>query len=93
MIVGICTLELRLEWSNSLKDKRREIKSLISRIRSKFNASAAEVEAQDEWRRAVLGLAVVTTERRHADSILNELVNFVEANSEAELISVKSEIL
>ncbi len=93
MIVGLCTVELMLEWSNSLKDKRREVKGLIARIRSKFNASTAEVEAQDEWRRAVLGMAVVTTERRHADSILNELVSYIEKNTEAEIVSCEFEIL
>lgn len=93
MIIGLCSIELRLDWSNSLKDKRSEIKSLIAKIRSKFNASVSEVDAQDEWRRAVLGLAVVTTESRHADTMINEIVSYVERNTEGEVISVHTEIL
>lgn len=93
MIVGLCSIELRLDWSNSLKDKRSEIKSLIAKIRSKFNASVSEVDAHDDWRRAVLGLAVVTTESRHADTMINEIVSFVERNTEGEVISVHTEIL
>lgn len=93
MIVGICSFELYLEWSNSLKDKRREIKSLISRVRSKFNVSFAEVDCQDEWRKAVLGIAVISSERRHIDSVLNEVISFIELETEAEIISCKIEIL
>jgi len=93
MIVGLGTLELRLSWSKSLKDKRREIKSLMSRIRAKFNVAVAEIEGQDDWRRAVIGLAVISSERRHIDSMLNEIICFAEQNTEAELISSRIEIL
>ncbi len=93
MIVGVCTIELRLGWANSLKDKRREIKSLINRVRAKFNVSVAETACQDEWRTAVLGFAAVSCECRHVDSIINEVVNFIEKNTEAELVSVKTEVI
>jgi len=93
MIVGLCTIELRLNWSNSLKDKRREIKSLINRVKAKFNVSIAETAAHDEWRRAVLGFAAVSCERRHIDSIMTEVISFIEQNTEAEMVSCKSEII
>ncbi len=93
MIVGLCIVELRLNWSNSLKDKRRELKSLINRVRAKFNVSIAETAYQDEWKKAVLGIAAVSSERRHVDSIVNEVVNFIEQNTEAELVSWRTEII
>lgn len=93
MIVGLGTLELRLTWCQSLKDKRREIKSLMARIKAKFNVAIAEIESHDDWRRAVIGLAVISSERRHIDSMLNEIISFAEMNTEAELVSSQIEIL
>jgi len=93
MVTGLCTVELRLDWSNSLKDKRREIKSLIDRVRCKFNVSIAEIGSQDEWRRAVLGFAAVSCDRRHVDSMVNEVMKFIERNTDAEMVSFESEII
>ena len=93
MIVGLCTLVLRLDWSNSLKEKRREVKSLIERARAKFNISIAETECQDQWKTAVIGFAVVSSERRHVDSSLNRVIDFIAGNTEAELVSKEIEII
>lgn len=93
MIVGLGTLELRLAWSQSLKDKRREIKSLIAKIKAKFNAAVAEIECHDDWNRAVIGLAVISSERRHVNSMINEIISFAEKNTEAELVSSRIEII
>lgn len=93
MIVGLGTLELRLSWSQSLKDKRREIKSLIARIRAKFNVAIAEIECHDDRSRAVIGLAVISSERRHVDSMINDIIDFAEQNTEAELVSSRIEII
>ena len=93
MIVGLCTVELKIAWANSLKDKRSEIKSLVSKVRSRFNVSIAETECQDELRRAVLGFAAVSSDRRHVDSIMNEVIRFIERNTEAELITCTMEII
>src|SRR6476646_3431773 len=50
--IGVLTLELRLENSHSLKDKRHVVKSLKDRLRHKFNVAVAEIEYQDLWKRA-----------------------------------------
>src|SRR2546427_10265113 len=52
--IGVLTLELRLENSHSLKDKRHVVKSLRDRLRNKFNVSVAEIDCQDLWQRAVV---------------------------------------
>jgi len=93
MFAGLCTVELRLDWSNSLKDKRREIKSLIDRVRLKFNVSIAETGCQDEWRKAVLGFAAISSDRRHVDSMVNEVIKFIERNTDAEMMSINTEII
>lgn len=92
MIVGTCTIELRLEWSNSLKDKRREIKSIIERVRAKFNVSIAETDCQDQWRTAVLGFAAVSGEGRHAEKVIQQVSDFIEGITDAEVISIKVEL-
>jgi uncharacterized protein YlxP (DUF503 family) len=93
MIIGLCTIEMRLSWTHSLKEKRMEIVSLISKVRSKYNVSISEISMQDNFKSAVIGFAAVTNERRHADSIVNEVVKFIEGNTDAEIISCESEII
>ena len=62
MIVGLLTLDLHIPEANSLKSKRRVIKSLIEKIKNKFNVSISEVDAQNLWQRSVIGIAYVSNE-------------------------------
>jgi uncharacterized protein YlxP (DUF503 family) len=91
MIVGVCTIELHIQEPNSLKAKRKVIKSIISRVKNKFNVSIAEVGYQDKWQRSVLGIAVVSTAQDHANGTLSKVVNFVEAMYVAELLDYQIE--
>ena len=59
MVVGVCTLDLHLPGVDSLKGKRQILLSLKERIQRKFNVSIAEVDGQDLWQRAVLGVVSV----------------------------------
>ena len=70
VVVGVRTWDLHLAGCQSLKDKRRVVKSLKDRLHDRFNVSAAEVDHQDVWQRAALAASVVTTERRHAEEVL-----------------------
>jgi len=70
VVVGVRTWDLHLAGCQSLKDKRRLVKSLKDRLHDRFNVSAAEVDLQDVWQRAVLAASVVSTERRHAEEVL-----------------------
>jgi len=91
MIVGVCTIELRLHGAHSLKSKRQVLKSITSRVKNKFNVAIAEVDDQDVWQRGVLGVAVVSTALDHANSILNKVVNFVESLYLAEVLDYQIE--
>ena len=93
MQVGIVTLRLMVRQSNSLKDKRRVIKSLKTRIHNKFNASVAEVDSLDSRQQAVLAASVVAGERRFVNSVLSKLVEFVRRDPGAELVDYELEIL
>ena len=92
MIVGTLKLRILLRESRSLKDKRRVVKSIKDRVRSGFNVSVAELEAHDSHQHAVLGVAVVSNEKRAAQAVLSQVVNLVRAHPVAQLVDYKLEI-
>lgn len=71
--VGVITFELRLEQSHSLKDKRHYVKGLKDRLRSRFNVSVAEIDYQDQWQHALIAAAVVSTNKSHAEQMLQQV--------------------
>ena len=93
MIVGKLEVELFLGEAHTLKDKRRVLKSIIQRIKTKFNVSIAEVGGQDTWQRAVLGIVCVSNETAQVQSILSNVTNFLALHQHARVIDVKTEIL
>lgn len=88
-----CYLELHLLESNSLKDKRRVLKSLKDRIRNSFNVAVAEVDPTDLWQSASLGVVTVSNSVRHANGILTKVVNLVEKDVRVELVNCDMEVL
>ncbi len=77
MIVGLLSIQIHLHGVNSLKQKRGIVKSLVERLRNKFNASVSEVEAHDSHRLAVIGISVVSNETSFVDRQLDTILNFV----------------
>jgi uncharacterized protein YlxP (DUF503 family) len=69
-VVGVLTLELRIEHAHSLKDKRQVVKSLKDRLRHKFNVSVAEIDDQDLHNSAVIAAAAVSSSRDFAEKVL-----------------------
>lgn len=80
MIIGVCTIELNLPGVASLKEKRSRLKSLKSRIHREFHVSAAEVALHDAWQSSTLGVAVVSTNASHAETVLENVVRWIEHN-------------
>jgi len=78
MIVGILTVELHLHGLTSLKQKRSIVKSLLGRMRNKFNVSAAEVYRQDNKQLAVIGISIVSNETRYINQQFDKMINFME---------------
>ena len=93
MIVGLCTIDLYLPGVGSLKGKRQVLLSLKDRIQGKFNVSIAEVDANDLWQRAVLGVACVSNEGRHVNKVLDSVLNVVRATPSVELVRHHLELL
>jgi len=78
MNVGACRISLRLPGTTSLKDKRQIVKSITQRVRNKYNVSVAEVDDNDRWQIASLGICVVSNSSRHANEVLSKVVRFIE---------------
>lgn len=93
MIVGLATWELHLAGCQSLKDKRRIMKSLKDRLHGQFNVSVAETNHQDLWQRAELVCCVVATDRRHAQSILSSADRLVMSHGDARVIDSSTSFL
>ena len=79
MIVGVLRIELFIPESGSLKSKRFAIKSIKDRLKSRFNVS-------DKWQRTSLGIAVVSNESKHIESILGNVMNLVYGDKRVEVI-------
>ena len=86
MFVGIVRIELHIPAASSLKDKRSVVRSLKERIRERVHAAVAEVDYQNLWQRAALGVAVVSGERRQVGEMLQSVRRLVEGASGAELL-------
>jgi uncharacterized protein YlxP (DUF503 family) len=89
VVVAVRSWELHLAGCQSLKDKRRIIKSLKDRLHHQFNVSAAEVDHQDSWQRAALACGVVTTDRRHAEEVLGACDRLVAGQPLAYVVSTE----
>jgi uncharacterized protein YlxP (DUF503 family) len=83
--IGVLTLELRLESSHSLKDKRHVVQSLKDRLRHKFNVAVAEIDYQDVWQRSVLAAVTVSSDHVHAEKVLRSVEDEAAAILGAEL--------
>jgi len=93
IIVGLCTVELFLSDSRSLKDKRRVLLSLKDRLQQKFNLSVAEVEGLDLWQKAVLGLACVANEGRYLTQVMDQALNLIRSHPAVEIVQSRIELL
>ena len=93
MIIGTCKIYLRAPWVNTLKEKRSVVKRIVERVKNKFNVSIAEIEDNDVRKSIVIGFACVSNSEAHANSTIDNVVNFVELISEADIEDVVIEIL
>lgn len=93
MIIGTGRIVLRLHGVNSLKSKRKIVKSVIARIKNSFNAAVAEIGANDIHGRAEIGFAIIGTDKRLINSVIDKIFNRVEDMGMAEIIDTDFEIM
>ena len=94
MNVAVGKVGLRIPENMSLKGKRQVLKSITSRIRNRFNVAVAEVDDNDNWRIATIGICCVSNDRRHFNQVISRVVNFIEKGRfEIELLDYEIEII
>jgi len=94
MNVGICRIRFRLPENLSLKGKRQVLKSITTRVGNKFNVSVAEVDDQDLWQLATIGISCVSNNKRHVNEVLSKVVDFIiDSRFEVEILDYQIEIL
>ncbi len=94
MNVGVCKINLRLPENQSLKGKRQVVKSITARVGNRFNVSVAEVDNQDLWQLATLGICCVSNNKRYTNEVLSKVVDFIAGSRfEVEMLDYEIEIL
>ncbi len=91
--VAVGTVELHLPGVGSLKEKRHALKGLKEKVKNRFNVSIAEVDLNDTWQRATLGIACVSNDARHADEQVAKAVNLIESLLDGSIIDYRVEVL
>jgi uncharacterized protein len=74
MPVGVLTLEIQLPYAHSLKDKRSVVQSLRNRLRARFNVAVAELDHQDVWQRATLGVTSISNSQLMLESVFQQVL-------------------
>lgn len=91
MKILLMRVTLRANWVHSLKEKRMVIKSLMQRLRNKFNISVGEVGEQDIHQILVIGIAGVCGSSAQVDSTIESIISFIEENTDAEIVRIENE--
>ena len=92
MMIAAVTFRLRAPWVHSLKEKRMVVKSLIAKLQNQFHVSAAEIDEQDTHQLIVIGAAAIVPHPAMAESLMEEISQFVEENTDAEVLDEIREI-
>jgi uncharacterized protein YlxP (DUF503 family) len=78
MAIGLLTLHIKISPCGSLKEKRRNIKPLITRLQREFNVSVAELDYQDRWDETLIGCTYLSNDGKHTQRSLQKIINWVE---------------
>lgn len=92
MIVGVLKIEFHLHDNRSLKEKRKIVKSMVDKVKHKFNVAIAEVGSNDKWQKVELGITTIGNDRCHIDASLNNVLAFLDSMYLADIVDLKTEI-
>ena len=94
MHIGVCTIQLYMHSSRSLKDKRQILRSITDRLRQKFNVTVAEIENNDSWNTATLGIVCLSNDRKFTNELISKTITFVNSSRlPAEVLDISTEII
>jgi uncharacterized protein len=92
MVVGTLKIEFRLFDNRSLKGKRKVVRSMVDKVKAKFNVSVAEVGSNDKWQKIELGISAIGNDRRHIDSSLSHILEFLDSLYLAQIVNTEMDI-
>ncbi len=94
MNVGVARVSLRIPENMDLKGKRMVLKSIIGRVKSRFDVAVAEVDDNDSWQHAVIGICCISNNKRHSNEVLSKVVRFIETGRfDVEFLDYSIEII
>jgi len=93
LFISLLTIELMIPWARSLKDKRSAVRGLKDRLRSRFNASVAEVACQDKWQRAVIAVCIVDSDKRQLESVMTRVRQLFEEARDLRITDMRQQWL
>lgn len=93
MVVGTLKIELHLHDNRSLKGKRKIVRSMVDKVKHKFNVAIAEIGSNDKWQKIELGVSTVGNDRRHLDASLTNILAFLDSMYLAEIVDSRIEII
>lgn len=91
MVVGVLFVQIHISEATSLKDKRRVVKAMVAKVKNRFNVTIAELDSQDLWQRATLGIAMIGDSRDHLERQLQFVLNFLDSEPRWEVVKVDLE--
>jgi uncharacterized protein YlxP (DUF503 family) len=94
MNVGVARVSLRIPENMDLKGKRQVVKSIIGRVKSRFDVAVAEVDDNDSWQTATIGVCCISNNKRHSNEVLSKVVSFIEKSRfDVEILDISTEII
>jgi uncharacterized protein YlxP (DUF503 family) len=93
LFISLLTIDLMIPWAQSLKDRRSAVRGLKDRLRSRFNASVAEIAFQDKWQRATIAVCIVDSDRRQLESVMTRVRQTTEAAQDVQITGMQQEWL
>ena len=92
MRVIIMKVNLKADWVHSLKEKRMVVKSIVAKLQNKFNISVCEIENQDIHNLITIGIAGIALDSKVCDSTIDNIINYIEDITDAEIINIEQEV-
>jgi hypothetical protein len=93
MTIGILRLDLFIQDSNSLKEKRMVLHSLKARLRNNFNVAVSQIDGEDKWQRTTLAIVGVEKNKKNMNSSLSDIINFIRRFNSIDLIDFEMELI
>jgi len=93
MIIGFLSLEIYLPYSHSLKEKRKRLSSIKSRLKNKYNVAFSELDYQDKWQRTKIGMVTLNNQKKPIENLFNKIIADAEKSIDGQIIDHKIQYL